>query len=243
MAKKRKNTTPAAPVGYYDETRIEWVQNEPNVYIAINLDEPDQAMVAHVMLPKVPVRRWMFRASDGTLIERQISEIGDAGIIVNEFNAQQLAIKWLNERREINAVQQPNTEDRFLFAFGDGQMLPNPNYKEPEPQVELGDVIIAAHVDAEGVKVIDKMRVVEVRELGGITRVAIEPPNGGVVMGVDVALEESQTVLTEWFPRDPMTGKPITERLPDPPPPPPDPTPSPDDEPEPPPTPKRGRKR
>jgi len=156
MAKKRKNTTPAAPVGYYDETRIEWVQNEPNVYIATNLDEPDQAMVAHIMLPKVPVRRWMFRASDGTLIERKISEIGDAGIIVNEFNAQQLAIKWLNERREINAVQQPNTEEQFIYSFnGDVQKLPNPNYN---PVISTGEpprTMDNLPTDVDGLKVID----------------------------------------------------------------------------------------
>jgi len=155
MAKKRKSTAPAAPVVYYDETKIEWKQTDQFVYIATNLDEPDQAMVTHIMLPKVAVRRWMFRASDGTLIERQISEIGDAGIIVNEFNAQQLAIKWLNERREINAVQQPNTEDRFIYTFGDGQMLPNPNYN---PVISTGEpprTMDNLPTDVDGLKVID----------------------------------------------------------------------------------------
>jgi len=229
MARKstRKPPVDDTPKGFYDETKVEWSEVAPDVFNAVNLAEPDSATVCRARLPG-GVLRWMFRASngqpvrntngvfvypEGVLVERQISEIGDAPIIVNAFAAQQLAIQWLNKRRAEAVVPVEIAES------------------ENDPAV-VYEAVFGGNSHAPA----------EVHELGGITNLSIVPPEP-VIVGVDTAQPGSTVLSEwfprDTFTGQPIEGY---VAPPAPPPPEPEP-PDPDDEPIDPQPVKRGRKR
>lgn len=217
----RKAKTPVEPPRrdtFYDESKIEWRETAKDVFEAVNLAAPDHAMVAHAHTPSANPR-WMFKASDGVLIERQYSEMGGTPIIVNAFNAQQMAIQWLNERhaeqKRLSAIYAEQLAGTVTNTWGD--IMSDSAMRQAVGFVgaytEIGGNVTESHVDDNGAKVIDQFAVVEVSVNGSMAVVA-DPP---VLAGVDVAVGATQQELDgvdelkKRFPRvvDPFTGKEI----------------------------------
>lgn len=164
MAKRVKRAADDTPKGFYDERLIEWRDCGNEVYEAANLAAPDYAMVAHAHYPGGD-RRWMFKAMNGALvdnaakgnvlIERQYSGVGGAQIIVNAFNAQQLAIQCLNRWRAMPQAPASVMIPDAAAVFEDVAGASEPILSIAEPVVVGVDVAVdATQAELSGAEVL-----------------------------------------------------------------------------------------
>lgn len=166
---------------YYKEENVTWeVGLAPNILHATNLDEPDSAYVTEWRIHADDKIKWMFRASDGELIERNRD-------FKKPFEAQVAAIKWLNERRAVN--------EPVIIARDESL---NDGYA----------ATMVVSQDAEGVIHVEEVSITPTTDSRLVTSFDL-PVDGVAVENVQTPLDEKPENLGEWFPRNPFDGKPV----------------------------------